>query len=612
MGFHQGLVGEAYDRQYSNAALLRRIWTYARPYSTMLWLMLITIILQGVIGALPPVLVARVVDTGQVNTTANRLLIILVLAVLVIEVLGYVFYYVLHRLLARVTADVSRNLATDAFSASIQQDMAFHDRYSSGKIVSRITTDNLDFVLLIQLTVDVLGSVIQSLTVGVILLRTEWRLALALFAFVPVTMLIVSVYRNLARRVTREGMRAMANVNANIKETISGISVAKNFRQEDSIYQDFKTTNETSYRVNYRRGFVLSIVFPTIRTIGGISIALMTYYGALTVTQGLISAGAWYMILLSSDRFLMPVMSITSYWTQVQTGFSAAERIFALIDAKRTVVQTGNYVPTRLEGKIDFNHLQFHYATGGEVLRDFDLHIRPGENVAIVGHTGAGKSSIARLITRFYEFQGGELTIDDRDIRSYDLTALRTHMGIVTQVPFLFEGTVEENIRFSVPGISREEILDLSRRIGKGEWLETFSHGLDTNVGERGSQISMGQRQLVALMRVLAHKPSIFILDEATASIDPFTEKQIQQALNLILEQSTSVLIAHRLSTVTSADRIIVLAGGEIIEEGTHAQLLASGGNYAELYNTYFRHQSLDYVEKAGRLYSSRHALNPE
>ena len=308
------------------------------------------------------------------------------------------------------------------------------------------------------------------------------------------------------------------------------------------------------------------------------------------------------MVLLASDRFLMPILSITSYWTQVQTGLSAAERIFALIDSEHSVIQSDNLQVERLEGRIDFNHLSFKYATGGKVLEDFDLHISPGENVAIVGHTGAGKSSIVRLISRFYEFQQGELLLDGIDIRKFDLPSLRRNMGIVTQVPFLFDGTVEENIRFSAPNISRGEIIQIAHQIGHGEWLETFSNGLDTQVGERGAHISMGQRQLVALMRVLAHKPAIFILDEATASIDPFTEYQIQQALGLILQHSTSILIAHRLSTVKSADRIIVLDQGAIIEEGSHQGLLQQDGQYADLYNTYFRHQSLQYVEEAGQI----------
>lgn len=602
MGFHQGLSGELYDRQYSNKALLSRIWDYAKGHRKYIAWMSVSIILQGLFAALPPLLISNVLDEGIAGVPNETAYAILVAGILFLEVMDFVFYYIIRRLLSRVTADMNRDLSVDAFASSIKQDLAFHDRLSSGRIVSRITTDTNDFSMLIRLTMDVAGSTVQSVVTAIILFNAEWRLALALMAFVPLVMLIVSQFRKLARRVTTRGMRAMANVNATIKETISGISVAKNFRQEEEIYRDFDASNTTSYKVNVQRGFVLSIVFPIMRTLSGISIALLVYFGALSVTQGLITAGAWYMILLASDRFLMPILSITSYWTQVQTGLSAAERIFALIDSEHSVIQSNNLKVDSLSGKIDFNQLSFNYATGGNVLNNFDLHIAPGENIAIVGHTGAGKSSIARLITRFYEFQEGQLLLDDIDIRQFDLPSLRRNMGIVTQVPFLFDGTVEENIRFAAPNISREEITQLANQIGNGEWLETFSNGLDTQVGERGAHISMGQRQLVALMRVLAHKPAIFILDEATASIDPFTEYQIQQALGLILQCSTSILIAHRLSTVRSADRIIVLDRGSIIEEGNHQGLLEQGGHYAELYNTYFRHQSLKYVEEAGQI----------
>ena len=602
MGFHQGLTGELYDRQYSNKVLLGRIWDYAKCHRKFIFWMTLSIILQGLFAALPPLLISKVLDEGIAGIPNETAYTVLVMGVIFLQVMDFVFYYVIRRLMSRITADMNRDLSIDAFASSIEQDLAFHDRLSSGRIVSRITTDTHDFSMLIRLTMDVAGSIVQSIVTAIILFNAEWRLALVLMAFIPIVMLVVSQFRKLARRVTTKGMRAMANVNATIKETISGISVAKNFRQEEEIYRDFKESNTTSFKVNVQRGLVLSIVFPVMRTISGISIAVLVYFGALSVTQGLITAGAWYMVLLASDRFLMPILSVTSYWTQVQTGLSAAERIFALIDSERSVIQSDALKLESLAGKIDFNHLSFNYATGGKVLDNFDLHITPGENIAIVGHTGAGKSSIARLISRFYEFQEGELLIDDVDIRKFDLPALRRNMGIVTQVPFLFDGTVEENIRFAVPTISREEITQLANQIGNGEWLETFANGLDTQVGERGAHISMGQRQLVALMRVLAHKPAIFILDEATASIDPFTEYQIQQALGLILERSTSILIAHRLSTVRSADRIIVLDHGSITEEGSHQNLLEQGGHYAELYNTYFRHQSLKYVEEAGQL----------
>jgi ATP-binding cassette subfamily B protein len=308
-----------------------------------------------------------------------------------------------------------------------------------------------------------------------------------------------------------------------------------------------------------------------------------------------VSVGSWYLFITSLDRFWFPVTNISAFWSQFQAGLSAAERVFALIDAEPRVVQTDKQPVERLRGEIKFANVGFQYGRQETILRDFSLNIRPGQTIALVGHTGAGKSSIVKLIARFYEFQSGQLLVDGRDIRSFDLAQYRKQLGIVSQVPFLFSGTVADNIRYARPEVRDAEIESLARQIGHGEWLETLPDGLATDVGERGGRLSMGQRQLVALLRVLVQRPAIFILDEATASIDPFTESQIQEALDLILANSTSILIAHRLSTVRAADRIIVLKTGEIIEEGNHKLLMAQGGHYAELYNTYFRHQSPEF-----------------
>ncbi|HNZ00086.1 MAG TPA: ABC transporter ATP-binding protein, partial [Anaerolineaceae bacterium] len=589
MGFFSSLDKEQYDRKYSDRELIRRILMYFKPHRIRMTMIVVLVLLLAGISVIQPLIVSRGVDLLKPGV-GEWTLILLAGAVLVAGILNWAINWASRRLTVRTVAAVVLKMAEEGFQAATNHDLSFYDEVPSGKVVSRITSDTQDFGQLVTITTDVITQLVESITLAIILLSVDWRLTLYLFALIPVVAILTYFYRKLARKVTRQGMRAMANVNSTIKETISGIAVAKNFRQETSIYDEFDKANDTSYQVNFRRGLVLSIVFPTLNAMGGMATAMMIYAGAITVSQGLVTAGVWYLFITSLDRFLYPVMNLASFWTQIQNGLSAAERVFALIDAEPAVRQISNQPVLRLQGKIEFKHVGFSYKPDEPVLEDFNLHIHPGENIAIVGHTGAGKTSIAKLVARFYEYQSGEILIDDQDIRSFHLETYRNHLGIVTQVPFLFSGTVVENIRYARPDVTDDEIEQLARTIGEGEWLEALPDGLQTNVGERGSRLSMGQRQLVSLMRVLVQKPAIFILDEATASIDPFTEWQIQQTLKMILAQTTSILIAHRLSTVKSADRIIVMEQGRIIEMGNHDDLMRRGGHYAGLYNTYFRH----------------------
>ncbi len=601
MGFFAGLNQEKYDRQYSDSELYRRIKAYFRPHAKRLGAALFLVGLLSVINASLPVLVARAVDMLSERPTLQAIGLV-GLGMFLIGVAVWGLSWLRRSLTVRVVGDVVLTLQTKAFEAAAAHDLSFYDQFSSGRIVSRITSDTRDFGQLVVIITDVGSQLLQAILLAVVLFRTEWHLALLMMAFLPLVFGFALGFRKLARRVTRRGMQAMADVNATIKETVSGIAVAKNFRQEASIYEIFEDANRRSYAVNIRRGVVLSLVFPTLNAMGGIFTAILIYFGGWSVDAGVVTAGAWYLFILSLDRFLFPVMSLSSFWTQIQSGLAAAERAFALIDADPNVVQRDSRPVPRLRGEIRFEDVSFRYTDREPVLEHFSLHIRAGETLALVGHTGAGKSSIAKLIARFYEFQEGRILLDGMDIRTLDLQAYRRQLGIVSQLPFLFSGTVAENIRYAAPDVSEETLLRVARQIGGGEWLETLPSGIRTEVGERGARLSMGQRQLVALMRVLVKRPAIFILDEATASIDPFTELQIQEALNLILSQSTSILIAHRLSTVKAADRILVLERGAILEEGSHDALMAQGGQYAALYNTYFRHQSLAYVEEAGKV----------
>lgn len=599
MGFFSGLDTEGYDRQYTDRELVRRIAQYFRPYTRQLLGIVSYLLLIALAGSATPILVSRAVTGYGVEITASRIAWVSGV-IFLIGLSTWTSNLLRRRMTVRVIGDSVLKLRSDAFAAAADHDLSFYDEFSSGKVVSRITSDTNEFGQMVVLVTDLLSQVIQALILGGVLISIDWKLSLALFASLPITFLGAVSFRRLARKVTRSGMRAMANVNATIKETVSGIAVAKNFRQEASVYRDFDGANRQSYQVNVRRGLVLSMVFPTLNALSGVATAFLVYLGGLSVVGGVIVIGSWFLFLQSLDRFYFPVLNLSAFWAQVQSGLSAAERVFALVDAEPKVRQIDDRLAPGLKGDISFEGVSFRYAENEPVLDHFDLHIRPGETVALVGHTGAGKSSIGKLIARFYEFQDGAIRVDGQDIRTFNLESYRSQLGIVSQIPFLFSGTIAENICYACPSeATKAEITELARQIGDGEWLESLPHGLQTEVGERGARLSMGQRQLVSLMRVLVQKPVIFILDEATASIDPFTEWQIQQALNMILRHTTSILIAHRLSTVKAADRIIVLEKGKIIEEGSHDALLSQGGHYASLYNTYFRHQSLAYIEQA-------------
>ncbi|HLA45217.1 MAG TPA: ABC transporter ATP-binding protein, partial [Aggregatilineales bacterium] len=385
--------------------------------------------------------------------------------------------------------------------------------------------------------------------------------------------------------------------------SIKGISVAKTFRQERAIYDKFMDVNKRSYYVNLRTGFTFASIFPILNIFAGLGTALLVYYGGGRALNNELSAGDWYLFVQGMQLFWFPLTSIASFWSQFQLGLAAGERLFALMDAEPNVVQTGEDLKLKqLDGDMSFENLNFAYKEGEQVLKDFTLHIQPGETLALVGHTGAGKSSIAKLLTRFYEFQSGQLLVDGMDIRRLDLLDYRHHLGIVNQSPFLFDGTVKHNICYGTPDASDEQVLAAAHRVAGGDWLNSLPQGLDTPVGERGSNLSMGQRQLVALARVILQNPSVFIFDEATASVDPLTEALIQEGIDEVLKNRTSIVVAHRLSTIKHADRIIVLDHGGIIEEGTHEELLEQEGHYAELYNTYFRHQSLEYIENIAGL----------
>lgn len=608
MGFIlDGLDTEDYDRQYGDRELLKRIVSYFRPYSSQMLLVAVMLTLNSVTSTAGPIIIANAIDLLAQNPTMGVILL-MTGGVLLMGSSAWFFNFIRQLLSARVIGNVVLALRRDVFNSIVHHDLSFYDDHPSGKIVSRVTSDTQDFTEVVNLTVNLLSQVLLVIILTIWLFTINVWLTLLMISLTPVAAAIALSFRRVARRVTQNARRVTAKINAQIQESISGIIVAKSFRQEPAIYATFDANNQQGYQVGLRRGLTLVSIFPIMGTASGLGTALLIYAGGLATRDAIggLTPGNWYLFMQAVGFFWFPMMNIASFWSQFQDGLSAAERVFALIDAESKIVQTAAEPVEKLEGGIEFRHVRFSYTEKEVVLPDFSLKIAPGETLALVGHTGAGKSSIARLVTRFYEFQEGQLLIDGRDIRTLDLGQYRQQIGLVPQEPFLFSGTVRENIRYGRPQATDETVYQAALHIGQGDWLEVLPNGLDTDVGERGSSLSMGQRQLVALARVLLKDPAIFILDEATASIDPFTETQIQEGLETLMRDRTAIVIAHRLSTVKNADRIIVMRQGRIIEEGTHDSLMAAGGHYAELYNTYFRHQSLDYIESFGHETSDR------
>jgi ABC-type multidrug transport system fused ATPase/permease subunit len=602
MGFILGgLDSESYDRSYSDRELIRRIISYFRSEGKRMLLVAGMIFLNSAFNTARPILIARGIDA--VSATPHTPLIYLFAGlILLFGVSAWVVNFWRQRASARAVGSVVLQLRKDVFKSVSEHDMSFYDENSSGKVVSRVTSDTQDFSQVVTLVMDLFSQVLLVIILLIVLFAIDWRLTLVVLSTGPFMVALALALRRMARNITLRAKRARAIVNANVQEAVSGIAVAKSFRQEGSLYDEFEDVNQKNYRIGVRRGIVMNNIFPGLDVMSAIATALVLYVGGLAAINSTITSGTWYLFIQALSLFLFPLTSIASFWSQFQDGLSASERVFALIDAEPRVIQTDDQPAAKLEGRIEFDDVCFAYKPGEEVLCHFDLLIPAKQTLAFVGHTGAGKSSLARLIARFYEFQEGKLLIDGQDIRTFDLTTFRRQIGLVPQSPFLFSGTLLDNIRYGVPEASEEQVLHAAQRIGSGDWLNDLPDGLETDVGERGANLSMGQRQLVALARVLIHDPAILVLDEATASVDPFTEAQIQEGLEEVFRNRTSIIIAHRLSTVKNADRIVVLEEGEIIEEGTHDALLEAGGHYAELYNTYFRHQSLEYIEEARRL----------
>ncbi len=590
-----GLGEEGYDRIYSDRELFSRILKLFKPYRRSMTIIITFICLSSITYGLTPYLMSLIIK--QLETQSDPLILIFfIINTLILNSLGYLFNYVNRRTGNRMVYGVCYNLRRQTNLRVLEQDLSFFDKYPTGRIVSRINSDGAKFGGSVTMFTELISSFLIFMIVFIPMIIVSPLLTGVFMIIVPFVFAFTLSFRKITRRKSVYGQRSLAQVNAFVQESMAGIQIIKSFRQEKSQYDNFQAINKQSYKVNMSRALYLSILFPSLDILVAVLYALLIFFGGNLILQGELSGSDIYLFLQSSLLMFSPILQIAGFWAQFQDGLSAAERIFALQDSQSYIKQ-GGYVLDSIKGRIEFDNLGFEYVPDKPIFKDFNLVIQPGETVAIVGHTGAGKSSLTKILLRLYEFQSGDVRIDGHSIRDISLSEFRRSVGFIPQVPFLWADTIENNVKYGSPEASHEDVIRALERSGGMEWIKNLDNGLKTFILERGKVLSMGQRQLIVFARVLLQNPSILILDEATASVDPFTELQIQEAMEKVMQGRSTIVIAHRLTTVRNVDRIIVLDHGKIVEEGNHESLMRRNGYYARLYNTYFRHQSYQFIE---------------
>lgn len=575
------LLGKAYDGR-----LVRRLGTYMVPYKMSLIFAVILMTASSLLGVAGPAIIGFAIDDG-IRAGSMEILRFWTLVFLFTTVGEWLTNRARVRIMAFVGTKIVADVRSELFRHLHRLTLNFYSNYSVGRLMSRLIGDVgvlLDFV-----TWSITGlfrSVFNLVGIIVIMLLLNWQLALVAFSVMPLMIILTNYWRDRVRQAYRATRQRLALINGFLNESITGIRVTKSFTREERNFQHFDDLNLSFFDANIQATRLAAVFFPGVDFIGSLATALVIGVGGWLVLDDVLTAGTLVAFVLYVERFFDPIRELAQRYNTFQATMAASERLFELLDLQPDLVDLPDAQPLpQIRGEVEFKDVSFAYSRDGrEILNGINLHAMPGERIALVGETGAGKSTIIRLLSRFYDVTGGTLTIDGHDVREVASDSLRQQLGIVLQDTFLFTGSVADNIRYGRLGATDEEVLAASRAVGAHDFIVRMPDGYDSEVGENGSNLSVGQRQLVSFARALLADPRILILDEATSSVDTATERIIQRALDTLMEGRTSFVIAHRLSTIVNADQIIVLDHGNIVEHGTHQELLAKRGRYFNLY----------------------------
>ncbi len=587
-GGNDEVLGKAYDTR-----LMRRLWTFVRPHRMLGIIGLVLLLLSSLNDLAGPYFTQQAIDhyirPGRLNGYGH-LAALWALVIVLNFVARYWQSFAMNLLGQRVMFDLRNAI----FSHLQRMSLAYFDHTPVGVLVTRMTND-VDALnqLLTSGLVAVIGDLFSLVVIAAFLLWVNWQMALIVFAIMPVVVVITAVMRTQMRETYRAIRTRISRINGFLQEAISGVLTIQLFNHEDRSLRDFDRLNDDYLRANLRSVALFAIFMPLMSFIGALTFALILWVGGGRVIQGALTLGTLVLFLQLSDRLYQPIRDLSEKYNILQAAMAASERIFGILDEPARDLDEPSAVRLpSLQGAIALDHVWFAYQDEDWVLRDVSITIAPGEKVAVVGATGAGKTSLISLLTRFYEVQQGTVTVDGHDVRTLSRRDLRRHIGVILQDPFIFTGTVAENIALGEP-MPRSRIEAAARAVNADRFIRRLPLGYDQPLHERGSDLSTGQKQLIAFARALAFDPAVLmVLDEATANVDTATEAIIQDSLLTLMEGRTSIIIAHRLSTIRHVDRIVVLHRGRVVETGSHAELLARRGVYFRLYELQYKDQA--------------------